>query len=230
MKKLYTFEVNKKEKVEERIETEEGASIKYIDKDVPFEVYLKLPDRKDRADWAVIYNVEFNKALAMGLQPIEFLEKCMQANCGDSTKRDSDKIADIFGKLVKLANEIKLLEYEQKTEELTAKTEEYTKLSNEYMELERPYKELQSKSAEFYAQDKTVAWCVFHLTYSKEGERLFDGDSFEDKLSKFYQLDEESHLYNIFNKAYVCFYSAILGNLDLKNLDYCKQYFDEITA
>lgn len=230
MKILYTYTVNKIEKVEERTQNGEEISIKYVDKEVPIVVNLKSPNRKDKSDWATIYNIEFNKALAMGLQPIEFLEKCMQKNCGEAGKRDVAKITEIFNKLVTLSNEIKLIELESNSDELISKNEEYNKLSSEYIELERPYKELQSKSAEFYAQDKTVAWCVLNLTFKDGGGLFFEGDSFDDKLNKFYEIDEKSYLYQVFNKSYVCFYSFILGNVDTGNEEYIKQYFDEITA
>ncbi len=40
----------------------------------------------------------------MGLQPIETLERCLAVNSGESAKRDSEKITDIYSKLVELSN------------------------------------------------------------------------------------------------------------------------------
>lgn len=228
MKTLYKFNINKKEKVEERIQEGDKITIQVVDKETPLEVILKLPNRKDRADWSIIYNVEFNKGLALGLQPIETLERCLAVNSGESAKRDSEKITDIYSKLVELSNTVKSLESEGKIEESLEKKKEFEKLTDEYMELERPYKELQSKSAEFYAQDKTVAWCVLNLTYFNETTKVFPGTTFESKLEYYYELDEASPEYDIFNKAYLCFYSYILGSADLDKEDYRKQYFDEL--
>lgn len=229
MKILYKFTAHKKEKVEEKtVNEDESVTIKLVDKEVPVDVYLKHPSRRDREEISVIYNGAYGNALKQGLQTADVMRRCLLDSGGIIAQKDLERADELLKEITLKANEIQEITLAQG--DLTGKEEELQELTNEFELIERPQREIFSKSAEAHAQNKTIEWCVLNLSFTKDKdyEYVFRGPTFESKLESYYKAcdDEDKHGFElaVYDKATVVFYHHILGNKTE------QEYFDLILA
>lgn len=224
MKLLYTFTVTKKELVEESTPQEDGSTVvRKVEKDVPVEIRLKLPSRRDREQIAFIYDGEYGKAIKGGLQPVDVLRRCLLDSGGAIAQKDLERAEELL-KLIRVKeNERTLAIVENENADISTLEEELKGMYNEFQVLEKLQREIYSRSAESRAEMKTVEWCVLSMTYCGDAW-VFPGVTDESRLTTYYDFcdDEENHKWEIeaYNKATVIFYHHIVsGQTDQKYFD-----------
>jgi hypothetical protein len=228
MKILYTFTVPKKALVEETINNEDGSvTIKKVEKEVPVEVHLRQPSRRDREEISIVYNGEFGNAVKRGLQTSDVLRRALLDSGGIVAQNDLERADELVKLIIAKQNEIVQLKMENT--DISDAEDDLNTLTEEFERLERPQREIFARSAESHAQNKTVEWCVLNMSMTK-GERdylyIFPGANSESKLSSYYDFcdDEKAHEWEIavYNKATVVFYHYIVAGKD------DKEYFDSL--
>ncbi len=218
MKILYTIKVSRKEKVEERTENEDGSfTVKNVDKDVPVEVHLKLPSRRDREEISLVYNAQYGMALGKGLQTADVVKRSLLDSGGIIARQDLERADEILKMYQQKENEI----IEAKLEGLSVEDleQERRELSAQFAELEEPQREIFSRTAEFFAESKTVEWCVLNLSYFKTDKdyyQVFGGATPDSKLTTYYDwCDEEDNKHvaelEAYAKATLVYYHHIMG-------------------
>lgn len=226
MKALYKFTVNRPEKVEEKTQNEDGSvTIKTVTKDVPVEVFLKLPSRRDREEISVVYNGEYGNAIKRGLQTADVMRRSLLDSGGIIAQKDLERADELVKLITAKQNEI-----QEKTlngEDLTSASDDLQTLVNEFEQIERPNREIFARSVESHAQNKTIEWCVLNLSF--EGDHhVFPGATHESKLSSYYDFcdDEENHKFEleVYNKATIVYYHNIIADKT------GQEYFDSVFA
>ncbi len=187
---------------------------------------INKPTRKDKAKFNAFYSIELSKAISAGFLTAELLERSLNTFANPIRLSDTDKLQALFSEMVIMNNSI--TQRKSNGEDVSKDEESLSRLTEEYEKIEKPYKELFSRTAEFQAQDKTVTMAVFELTRHND-IMIFKGSSFEEKLENFYELDEKSLDFHIFNKAYLALYSYMNGDASsLENPEDIQNFFDNI--
>lgn len=226
MKLLYTFTVNKKQFVEESYPQDDGAVLtKKVEKEVPVEVRLKLPSRRDKEQISFIYDGEYGKAIKGGLQPNDVLRRCLLDSGGAIAQKDLERAEELLKLITVKENEKTLAKVNNQEADVTALDEDLVKLYTEFQTFEKIQRDVYSRSAESRAEMKTVEWCVLSMTYVGDAW-VFPGVTDESRLNTYYDFcdDEENHKWEmeVYNKASVIFYHHIVSS----KVD--KEYFDEL--
>jgi hypothetical protein len=228
MKILYVITVNKAQKVEETTDNEDGTkTVKTVDKLTPVEICLKLPSRRDREEISLVYNAQYGIALGKGLQTADVVKRSLLDSGGVITRQELERADEILKTFIQKKNE--LVAAEMEGADTTDLKQEIEDLTNEFTELERPQREIYSRTAEFYAESKSVEWCVLNMCYykmDKDFYQVFDGPTTDGKLSNYYAMcdEPEKHMDKLdaYNKATLCYYHHILAGKTE------KEYFDEL--
>lgn len=231
MKKLYTFTVNKKEKLRiEEPQDDGNILVKFVDTSVPAKIVFKKPDRKEEEEYILVYDAEFSKALTSGIATYDMMRKAWLNSGGFEAEVDIEYLDNLYKKITKLSNEYQKLLIEKASEDELLKIEADIKDTNQkiidYREREQVFF---SKTAESRAQKKTIVWCILNLIFLEkeiEGKTeyipAFPGMNFEAKKNFYYDTieeNEDSFEEAIFTKAYY-FVQAWITNTAMKQDDF----------
>jgi hypothetical protein len=223
MKKLYTFSINKIEKIETKTKQEDGSIlVTFKDEITPVKIAIKKPDRLETDEYQLVYDAEYSKAILSGVATIDMMRKALLNAEGLNAQVDMEHMDNVFRDLQKYQNTYQKLVFDNAPESEVLETEEIIKnLTKEVMEYKEREESFFSRTAESRAKRKTIFWCVLNLLFferivdGKEVyEPVFEGSTFESKKSLYYNLIEESDdsfEERVFQKGYFIIQSWISG-------------------
>lgn len=220
MKELYTITINKKEKVEVKTENGDGTfTLKYEDKLTPIKVFLKQPSRRDREEMDMVYTAELQKCVARGILTNDLIRRALIDGGGSLSTLDLEEMDSLLKDIQDKNNIYQKLKLDKAEGEEVDKIElELSKLIEKYNTIEQSQFQHFSRSAESYAQKKTVIWSVLNLSYIQEDKNysdVFRGPTFDSKLNNYYDYCEEEGKYDFelktFDKAYVMYHGYLTG-------------------
>ena len=204
MKKLYTFEQIKKEKVKEKetTENENGEKItveKEVEKEVKRDFFVRRPNRKLYDDAELYYAVKLSEGIKAGLLTKALLEKRYENDGGALSDPDIERWGSIYSDANENQRELVELEDKKRSEEEEARLSELKDLLNStrsaLTNFEMSQQNLFEQTAEVRARNKTILWWVLNLSYAiaENGEEysFFTDGSSEEKLEYYDQLTEE---------------------------------------
>jgi len=202
-KNIYTFNVQKKTKVEEkRVEKymdgeveKERTITEMIEKEVPVEIQLREPNRKQVQEAELIYSVEMSKAIKQGILTKAMLLNKYKDTGGLASETDAKQLVDLYKELEKLQTAVISLRIvaeaertEEQKEELLSKEAQLLGLQKEIVARETSYLNLFNHTADTRAQNRSILWYVLNLSYFKDPTKnhkdfvpIFEGKNFEDK-------------------------------------------------
>ncbi len=231
MKELYTYKVNKEKLVENKVKNEDGSfTVTETVEQIPVEVFLKQPSRRDRDEMTTVYNQEFHRCISNGINSEKMLMRAiLDANGGNYSGPERDRLFE----LEKLIHEKTLKYHLDKLEgkEVGALAEEIINLEQEKRRIEFSFESIFDKSAESIASKKYLTWAALHMTFLKHEKDfvpVFTAPTFISKLDQYYDMNEDPEKYafelRCFDKAYV-FLDRYLGG-SVKT----KEDFQELEA
>lgn len=195
---LYTFEVEKIQKVKETTpdKNEAGEDIlvtKEVEKKVPHKFHILNPTRKIQDEAGIFYSVKVSEAIKMGLVTKNYLLRKFQQE-GILPSIDEKKVhADNYSRAIKLEVDMENIKQnaslsdEDKALQISALKSEYDVLRQAIFDYENIQNSLFDNTAEKRASDLLNVWFVLHLLYSeKDGAQscLFGDGTFEQRLER----------------------------------------------
>lgn len=202
-KPLYEFTIDKEEIIPEIRDNEDGTkTITNVTKKVPYKFCLKTPSRQDRDHAELFYFRQMNEASKAGLVPEAVLIKRLNDNGGLLSEHDRKLLIEHGVKIADKQKEIENAEKEESgnlnyPERIIKLKEELATLENDLKTYSKTYGQLEAStlesSAENWVRNKLIRYYALNLLYKNEGgeyKRYFEGDTFEDRLRKYYELDD----------------------------------------
>ena len=217
LREIYSFTAEKEETVK-RTETKEVTGkdgeketvsiTKDVVEAVPYRVILKQPNRRQIEDAELEYSVEMSNCIRKGILTKAMLAKKYSDTGGLLTEEDAKDLSALYVKFgEKSADFQKLSAKVKSTDADKAKIDkisgEISILRKQIVDMETSYSSLFNHTADTRAQNKAIQWYILFLTHIQKSDEedsspLFEGDSFEDKLDSFYELEENGdELYDL---------------------------------
>lgn len=191
MKELYTFVVNKKQKREEREETEAGIMIKEVEEELPFSIFLKYPSARDTSEIGMFYSARFGDAISKGLLSQAVMEKKISDSGGaERSNKDLEKLNDLRSEIEQLtiAYHRAIIE-KQETAEIQV---EIAALQAESSIIANRLEGIFAHCAEARAMQETILFCVLNYTFFDGGKvPVFPGATYEIKLTNYYAMSDD---------------------------------------
>lgn len=208
MKSIYSFTVNTTEEVEEKtkekrenketgVEEEIEVSTK-IEKEIPHEIVIKQPSRRQLEDADMEYSIEISRCIKKGILTKAMLAKKYSDTGGILTEKDAERLVDLYSELADLEMEI------AKSGAHPSDTKKGKKglggrlavTRREIVNLESAYQSLFNHTADIKAQNRVILWYMVTLAHiKKEGAEnptpVFEGKEFEDRVDAYYDQDEK---------------------------------------
>lgn len=244
-KVLYTFKINRIAEIEEeKTETstnENGETVtktykEKTKKELPVEIIINQPSRKQIQEADMEFSIEMSKCIRNGI-----LTKAMLLNKYNDTggliseadakimMNSADEIREVQAKLTILnlkPESERDEEDKRKIEELTAQILQKRKT---LIEKETSYITLFNHTADIKAQNRAILWYVLNLSYFKDSskknpdvEPLFPGKTFEAKEASMHEYEENNN--EIYEKCYsklasIVSYWFFTSNIDTEEFD-----------
>ena len=205
-KELYNFtifeekEVTVEEtRVDETTQEEIVVKKKVIEKS-PIQIILKKPTRRQIEEADLEYSVEMSKCIKRGILTKAMLAKRYSDTGGMISENESEKLTELYKAIFDLQSENERLEASvNKSDEIKNRQAEIlVELSStrkQIIDIESGYRALFDHTADSKAQNRVLLWYIINLTYIKKEtddkeKPFFKGKEFEDKLSDFYEKEE----------------------------------------
>lgn len=248
-KVLYTFQIKKIAELEEEktetIKNEAGEEItrtykEKVKKEVPVEIQINQPSRKQMQEADMEFSIEMSKCIRSGI-----LTKAMLLNkysdtgglISDSDAKlmvgSADEIRDLQAKLTIMNLKPESERDEEDKNKIENLTSEILRLRKTLMEKETSYITLFSHTADIKAQNKAILWYILTLTFFKDSskknaefEPLFPGKTFEQKEAVMFDYEDEKN--EIYEKCYSKIASILSYWYFTSNVD--KEEFDRIVS
>ena len=246
-KVLYQFTINKIAEIEEEksevVTNEQGESVtrtykEKIKKEVPVEILINQPSRKQIQEADMEFSIEMSKCIRNGI-----LTKAMLLNKYNDTGgliseadakimiNSADEIRELQAKLTILNLKPESERDEDEKKRIEDINSEILKKRKTLIEKETSYITLFNHTADIKAQNRAILWYVLNLTFfkdsSKKGsefEPLFAGKSFEAKELSMHDYEENEN--EIYAKCYSKLASIISYWFFTSAVD--KEEFDRI--
>lgn len=210
MKEIYSFnidvprkklaKVTKKQKNKETGKMEEVKVSEEIEELEPIKIIIKSPSRKELEEADIEYSIEMSKCIKRGILTKAMLAKKYSDTGGLLTEDDAklltrrySELGDIQSRYTKLnakPNKTKMDE-----NRLTELLGEMGNTRRDIVDMETSYSSLFNHTADSKAQNKVILWYLVNLSYYQEAEApepvpFFTGEESEDKISQYYDIDE----------------------------------------
>jgi len=246
LKQIYSFKTSKLQEVEEiskKIETDEEGKEqevevkKKVSKEVPVEVIIKKPSRRQIEEAETQFSIEMSKGIKKGILTKAMMAKKYADTGGALTEKDSQDLLSLYKKLGDLENEIVKMSIagidknKEETKEKAANLNgELAQVKKDIIDIESSYRTIFNHTADVKAQNVMFLWYVLNLTYYKslaldipEPKLFFQGETFEEKAESYYKMEEEDDelFLKIVGKAssVLSYWYYSQGNFDEKDLD-----------
>jgi len=207
IKWMYEYTVPKTETIEKVVETtdSDGKKKETTREEIKkFEVgfAIKKPTRRVYDDANLYYAVKISEGVKAGMMTRALLEKRYENDGGELSETEADEIATLTyrlyqcqGDLEKVTLNLDKIPEEDKNKKAESIIEEITKIRTELIRFENLRNSFYEQTAEARAQRLASIWWVVQLSYFRESKdsvygSVFDGDTYEQKLAHFDQLDE----------------------------------------
>lgn len=223
---LYSFSINIEKEVEEEVEKksrkknkETGktevvttTSIKTVKKEVPYNIYIKKPNRTELEDGDMFYSLELNKYIKMGLLTKAMLAKQYGNQGGVWSEKEQKIYSELLYKMHSKQLEVQQfsllgdngkLSTRQK-DKLETAVKELAEIKKDLTEYEMIQNSLFDHTADVKARNRAIMWYILHMTYFTEGdeddpvfEDFFEGLDFQEKYNDYQEKeDEQDPLYS----------------------------------
>ena len=212
MKEIYSFSIDVEKTVEKtvkkkvknnqgkEVEKEEVVSSKET---APVKIIIKEPNRKELEEADIEYSIEMSKCIKRGIMTKAMLAKKYSDSGGLLSEEDAQTLTRLYSKLGDQQNRYTRLssmpnknkQQEKRAEELLGKMGQTRR---EIVDMETSYSSLFNHTADSKAQNKVLLWYMVHLSFYQENEEdelipFFTGESSEEKIDQYYELDEDGH-------------------------------------
>jgi len=248
-KYIYTFNIEKVAKItEKRLEKytdennveKERTITETVEKAIPVEITIKLPNRKQVQEAEMVYSIEMSKCIKQGILTKTMLLNKYSDTGGLVNEKDSTELNSnyekYYGLQVELAN-LNLKPESERTEEdkqlITDKQSDLIDIRRTIVERETSYLNLFNHTADTKAQNKAILWYVLTLSHYKDSSKnhtdyvpIFAGKTFEEKEETLFSLEEKED--ELYEKAYNKLASIISFWFFTGKVD--KEEFDKILA
>ncbi|SVC06573.1 uncharacterized protein METZ01_LOCUS259427, partial [marine metagenome] len=163
---------------------------------------IRKPTRRIYDDANLYYAVKISEGVKAGMMTRALLEKRYENDGGELSESESDEIATLTyrlyqcqGELEKVTLNLDKAPEEDKNKKTELIIEEITKIRTELIRFENLRNSFYEQTAEARAQRLASIWWVVQLSHFRENkdsvyENVFTGDTYEDKLAHFDQMDE----------------------------------------
>jgi len=208
-KVIYEFTVKKEEEVEEESTTnkknketgemEKVTTTKTVKKEVPYNIVIYQPSRRQIEDADMEFSVEMSKCIKRGILTKAMLAKKYSDSGGLLSEEDSTTLVRLYRELGELQNSLGKLSQKQKKSDAEKKkesdlTESFADIRRNIVDLETTYQNLFNHTADTKAQNKAILWYLLNLSSVKDEEGnerdLFPGSTNEEKEDAYYSLEE----------------------------------------
>lgn len=215
MKTMYTFIINEEKEIEKIEETknENGEEVKITKKVktmVPIKFAIKKPTRNLFDEAELFFGVRLSEGIKAGLLTRALLAKRFSNDGGVFSEFDKEEYTKLYVKLFELQTEFQKVSLKEDKDRNEEEKQVYKKLIKDIAETREKLQDYEfaqaslfEQTAENRARNKTIMWWVLNLSLiEKDGkyENVFDGSSYEDKLSA-YDLVEEKPEESLERKA-----------------------------
>lgn len=224
---IYKFDVLKEEEVEEETtrnkknketgEMEKVTTVKKVTKEVPYNIRIYEPSRRQVEDADMEFSIEMSKCIKRGILTKAMLAKKYSDSGGLLTEDDSRDLIRLYKELAELQNSLgKSMAKKKKSEAEKEKegdlTEQFATTRKRIVDLETTYQNVFNHTADTKAQNKTVMWYLVNLSTvlgpSGEEEDLFLGETHEEKQNSYYEKEEEEdEIYELCREKLMTFVS-----------------------
>lgn len=218
LREIYSFTFEKKEKIkktdvkkiknEETGEEEEISMTKEVEEAVPYRLVMKQPTRRQIEDAELEFSVEMSKCVKKGILTKAMLAKKYSDTGGLLPEEDAKALTKMYIRYGELSQESERIRIKSKISDEDQKklddiSAEITELRKNIVDVETSYSNLFNHTADVRAENKVIQWYILHLTYTQKEDSddlvpLFEGNDFEQKLERYYELEEDGdELYDI---------------------------------
>lgn len=230
MNKLYSFELNKKETIEEPViekndKGEEIKVLKKIDKLIPYKYFLMKPGRILMEKAEIFYNKVFWQCQREGILPLTQLQKRFSDDGGILTKDETKWREETYEKVW-----TKQVEYKELVDKTSRTPEEEEKMKKTLEEIVNVWTTIQEfeenkggnlyqNTAESVAKNRQTLWWAVHLAYQEvdgKNKPLFGEGDYEEKLKTYDAFNEGDDEFSL-NLAKRIFLVASLWNFGRAN-------------
>jgi hypothetical protein len=215
MKKLYEFTSSQTQKVEEKVPSknekgEEILEVKQVEKKVPHKFFVRKPNRALVDEAELYYGIQYSLAVKDGLLTKAQLASKFADEAKTFSKNEQDRYTQNYFLLFEKEAEFQKMavkkdeertEDEKKTYEALVKDIGALRRSLQDFELEQ--NSLFNHTAEARARSKVIVWWTVNLAYKGDETPLFGTGSYNEKLSKYDEIEEadDEFLLGVINKV-----------------------------
>lgn len=213
MKKLFEFTLSKtaKETVKETSKNEKGESVvteTEVEKTKMQQVFLRKPNRSLYDEAELFYGVKLSEGIKAGLLTRALLAKRFSNDGGVLSEDEKGRYADLYLKLYESQLDIDRLnglaggeKTDKSSETLDSLMRESADIRRELTDFEMAQSSLFEQTAENRARNKTILWWMLSLSYLEDedgkSEIVFSGDSFEEKLDAYDELEDSDEEFDV---------------------------------
>ena len=207
IKWMYEYTVPKTETIKKVVETTDDKGEKKETtteevKKLEIGFAIKKPTRRIYDDANLYYAVKISEGIKAGMMTRALLEKRYENDGGELSETEADEIATLTyrlyqcqGELEKVTVNLDKIPEEDKNKKAESVIEEITKIRTELIRYENLRNSFYEQTAEARAQRLASIWWVVQLSYFREKKdsvygNVFNGDTYEEKLAHFDQMDE----------------------------------------
>jgi hypothetical protein len=162
---------------------------------------LLKPNRRLREDGELFYAAETSRFAKAGVLPKAAWGTILSNGGGSISDQEREQYGNLLLKFRDLSFELQSILIKGEGERSESEKLRSNDLINNLDDIRREIQNFESSqvaifenTAEVKARNRTILWWVMNLSYKEEGEGykpLFEGESFEDKLVEYDNLEEE---------------------------------------
>jgi len=212
-KEIYSFTIEVEQEVEKTEVKKEGEEeikvTKKIKENVPHQVIIKQPSRREIEEAEMEYSIEMSKCIKAGIVTKAMLLKKYADSGGVLAEEEAKGLIKLHARVAEIEMDLEKIYMKKKQtkadkDKISKLLEEYAEVRKEALDVETAYSSLFNHTADVKAQNKTILWFMLHTSFYRIGEEdelipLFKGESFEEKKEDYYKKDEEGHV--VFDKV-----------------------------
>jgi hypothetical protein len=248
-KVLYSFTIKKITEVEEEkqeiVKNDNGEDVtrtykEKIKKEVPVEIIINQPNRKQMQEADMEFSVEMSRCIRNGVLTKAMLLNKYNDTGGLISEADAKTMVNSADDIRELQAKLSILNLKPESErdeedklKIDTITSQILQRRKTLIEKETSYLTLFNHTADIKAQNRAILWYVLHLSYYKDSskknvelEPLFPGKTFEQKEATMFDHEENKH--EIYEKCYSKLASIISYWFFTSNQD--KDEFDRIVG
>lgn len=228
LREIYSFNFEKNEKVkrtettkninEETGEEQEVTVTKEVSEAIPYRLVMKQPNRRQIEEAELEFSVEMSNCIKRGILTKAMLAKKYSDTGGLLAEEDAKALTKMYVEYGELSQEserlqIKNVKSEKDKEKISDISGKIAVLRKNIINVETSYSNLFNHTADMRAENKVIQWYILHLTFIQKGDEeemtpLFEGNDFDDKLQRYYELEEEGdELYDLVGGKIAALYS-----------------------